>query len=1095
MKQEVLKHATSWDKVHRDIQTLPTTKKQGDTFEQFCWLFLTESGEYKTVWLQKDIPHTIGKKLKLDKSDHGIDVLVKTKDGRYLGVQCKWRSDETKTLRWSGDKLANMVAHQKLDGYIIFSNANKVDTYTLEQVGEDLITFLYTDLNALEEKNFENYRRLDQKKELKPVKKLKPRLDQKEAIQHVVAGLQKADRGKMILPCGTGKTLTALWIKEKMKPKKTLVLVPSLSLLRQTKEVWRKQKQKVFTYLCVCSEEDIDKNYTDDTPNNTLGEIGFTGLGVYRSGDDIQRQMRKQKKEDVVVFATYQSSNKLKGISFDLVICDEAHKTATKRKSNFAFIHNNKNIPCKKRLYMTATPRVTGNIEEGKGDNDNITTYVADMNNEKDFGKELYRMSFKEAIDKDILCDYKIILMETTETIAKKIEKGSAISETSLYHIYDQTAKEYNIRKAITFHTSIKQAGDFKEKLHNEEVNAYHINGKQNTSERARILKEFEEHKKKSVITNARCLTEGIDVPAIDMVYFCGRRKSKIDIVQIVGRVLRKAQQKKHGYVLIPIVHKKEKQMTKEFKTGEYEGTYREVVSVLRAMQDHDDRLAEEIRLRYLNKTKPNRNDIMQSGSTTIAKEIAIQPKDIHPYILEKSTPSRFLPFKEARTFVHTLGLKSKKEWLEYCKSEEKPDDVPANPDKTYKDEGWIGMGDWLGTGTIANFNKVFRPFKEARTFVHTLGLKGHKEWLEYCKSEEKPDDVPARPGETYKDEGWIGVGDWLGTGTIANFNKVFRPFKEARTFVHTLGLKGQKEWLEYCKSEEKPDDVPANPDKTYKDEGWIGVGDWLGTGTIANFNKVFRPFKEARTFVHTLGLKSQKEWLEYCKSEEKPDDVPAGPGETYKDEGWIGVGDWLGTGTIASRDMVFRPFKEARTFVHTLGLKSQKEWLEYCKSEEKPDDVPARPGETYKDEGWIGMGDWLGTGTIANFNKVFRPFKEARTFVHTLGLKSQKEWLEYCKSEEKPDDVPAGPDKTYKDEGWIGMGDWLGTGTIASRDMVFRPFKEARTFVHTLGLKSQKEWLEYCKSEEKPDDVPAGPDETYKDEGWIGMGDWLGTE
>ena len=1007
--------------MHTTIQQLPTTKEQGDMFEWFCYLFLKEREEYEEVWLQKDIPHSVGKKLKLGSSDYGVDLLVKDKYGRYAGVQCKWRSDSTKTLRWSGDKLANTFAHGTLDRYVIFSNADRVDAHTQMQIGNKLITFLYNALSELDAEKFANYRRILQKKPPKP-KTYTPRPHQKKAIENVVAGLKKEDRGKLILPCGSGKTLTAFWIKEKIKPKRTLVLVPSLSLLRQTKEEWREQ-QRALPYFCVCSEKDIDINYKDDIPNNTPSDIGSTGIGVFRDRKEIQKQLKKQKGA-VVIFATYQSADKLKGIPFDLAICDEAHKTATKKKSNFAFIHDDKNIPCKKRLYMTATPRVTGNIKEGKGDKDNITEYIADMNNEKDFGKELYRMSFKEAIDQGILCDYKIILAETTEKAAKEVKKGNAISEESLYHIYNQTARKYKVRKAITFHGSIQQAQDFEEKLQKEKVNAYHINGKQNTSEWARILKEFAEHTKKSLITNARCLTEGIDVPTIDMVYFCSRRTSKIDIVQIVGRALRKAQDKKYGYVLIPIVHKKEKQMTKEYQQATYEDDYKEVIAVLRALQDHDDRLAEEIHLRYLKKQNQNRNSIIQAQDINITKEITIAAQDIRPYILRKATPSHFLPFEEARTFVHTLGLKNQKEWREYTKSGKKPDDIPAGPGNTYKDEGWKGYGDWLGTGRVADQHKVFRPFKKARVYVQELGLKNEMEWREYAKSGKKPDDIPANPRGTYKDRGWKSWGDWL--GTKSGFDGTLLPFKEARTFVHTLRLKNSKEWVDYAKSGKKPDDIPAGPARVYKDQGWKGVGDWLGTGTIAPRDKVYRPFKEARAYVHALGLKNVKEWKEYTKSEKKPDDIPASPQGTYKDEGWKGWGDWLGTGMIANFNKEYRPFKEARTFVHALGLKSQKEWGEYAKSEKKPDDIPASPHGTYKDKGWKGYGDWLGTGRVADKHKVFRPFKEARSYVHKLNLKSGKGWREYAKSGKKPDDIPATPRGTYKDKGWEGMGDWL---------------------------------------------------------------------
>jgi hypothetical protein len=169
------------------------------------------------------------------------------------------------------------------------------------------------------------------------------------------------------------------------------------------------------------------------------------------------------------------------------------------------------------------------------------------------------------------------------------------------------------------------------------------------------------------------------------------------------------------------------------------------------------------------------------------------------------------------------------------------------------------------------------------------------------------------------------------------------------------------------------PPDIPANPNQTYAKSGWRGMGDWLGTGAIANFNKSFRPFEEARAFAHSLELKNQKEWYKFCKGQMpekgmRPSDIPANPDLTYKESGWKGLGDWLGTGTIASREIVYRSFEEARAFVHALKLKSSDEWRRFCKGRmpEKgmlPADIPRTPQQTYNTKGWKGYSDWLGNG------------------------------------------------------------------------------------------------------------------------------------
>ncbi|MDC0153545.1 hypothetical protein OAJ02_02290, partial [Nitrosopumilus sp.] len=442
----------------------------------------------------------------------------------------------------------------------------------------------------------------------------------------------------------------------------------------------------------------------------------------------------------------------------------------------------------------------------------------------------------------------------------------------------------------------------------------------------------------------------------------------------------------------------------------------------------------------------------------------------------------KFSPFKEAKEFVQSLGLKGQVEWNEYCKSGNKPDDIPTTPDRVYKNKGWKGYGDWLGTGTVSPRYRVYRPFPEAREFVRKLNLKSGTEWQEYCKSGNKPDDVPNTPDGTYRYKGWKSWRDWLGTE--------FCSFTEAREFVRNLNLKDIKEWKEYCKSGNKPDDIPISAHNVYKKD-FKGWGDFFGTGNVAPKDRVFRSFEESREFVQELGVKTIRKWTEYCKSGNKPDDIPVDPAKVYKKE-WKGWGDFLETGIFRYSGQ-YRPFKEAREFAMSLNLKGQKEWFEYCKSGNKPDDIPSSLPGTYKNKGWTSWGDWLGTGRVADKNKVFRPFEEAREFVRSLGLKNQNEWQAYAKSGNKPDDIPSSPPRLYKNK-FKGFGDWLGTGVIADKDRVFLPFKEAREFVRSLELKGDKDWRRYCKSGNKPDNIPANSNIVYKNNGYVDLGDFLGT-
>ena len=269
----------------------------------------------------------------------------------------------------------------------------------------------------------------------------------------------------------------------------------------------------------------------------------------------------------------------------------------------------------------------------------------------------------------------------------------------------------------------------------------------------------------------------------------------------------------------------------------------------------------------------------------------------------------------------------------------------------------------------IDNFRLPWRTFEEAREFAHGLNIKGKDGWVKYSKSPEKPRDIPVDPSGFYKDKGWVSWGDWLGTGSVATFNKQFRRFEEAREFAHGLNINSQEEWKRYSKSGNKPTDIPSYPDEVYQNKGWVSWGDWLGPGRVATFNKQFRRFEEAREFVRKLNLKSFAQWGKYSKSGKKPVDIPSNPNKIYKDRGWVSLGDWLGTGNVAPYNMIFRKFEDAKAFVHGLCLDDQRMWRKYAKSGNRPSDIPANPARTYAGKGWVSMGDWLGT-KIATHNK-----------------------------------------------------------------------------------------------------------------------------
>lgn len=449
-----------------------------------------------------------------------------------------------------------------------------------------------------------------------------------------------------------------------------------------------------------------------------------------------------------------------------------------------------------------------------------------------------------------------------------------------------------------------------------------------------------------------------------------------------------------------------------------------------------------------------------------------------------------FLPFEEAIEIARSLGFKTRSEWQNWSRTENRPKDIPSRPHETYKDKGWKDYSDWLGTEIIASYNREYLPFVEAREYVRSLKLSSWGEWSEFRKSEKRPHFIPTSPSRKYKDE-WKGMSDWLGTELKGSIP--FRKFQESRIFVHELNLRNVKEWNEYAISGKKPLDIPSAPNFIYKNDGWISWGDFLGTYKIGSTARKFLSYEDAKKFVGKLNLRSQTEWFIYAKSESRPKEIPYFASKKYKDQGWVSWNDFLGINTIREKGMEYLPFEEARKFVRSLGLRNRTEYREYCRSGKKPFDIPSTPEIIYKNSGWTYYGDFLGNSSFPRLKK-YRSFDKAREFVNSLGLKNQKEWQTYVSSGKKPEDIPCNPRGVYKNDGWIGFGDWLGNGRIANQERVYRSFVCAREFVQGLNLSTFKEWQEYVESGKKPEDIPSDPYKVYKNKGWKGLGDWLGT-
>jgi len=644
-------------------------------------------------------------------------------------------------------------------------------------------------------------------------------------------------------------------------------------------------------------------------------------------------------------------------IGFDLAILDEAHKTVGVRSKTFATLLRERKFKAQRRLFMTATERVF------RGDSDEVLS----MDNEADYGKCFFQLSYKEAIAQRIISDYKILTMTVSNERVAKVIKENRILNLRLRDLDEAEARavatgvalkrveKQGVTHAISFHSSIRAAERFRDqqdvlnRLRPRTTNL-HISSKKTAGERADLLREFV-GESRALMTNARCLTEGVDVPAIDCVVFADPKQSRIDIVQAAGRALRRYPGKDYGHILLPLV------VPREMGFNEFAETtaFRQVARIVTALSTQDERIADEFRAVLHDRTSSGKI-VEVCGDVPLGMHMSLGQfaKAISSRVWNSVGRANWRKFEDARAFVRSLKLEGQLDWAAYCSSGNKPADIPAAPEAVYANV-WMNWGNWLGTG---RYSGAMRSFEDARAFARKLKLKSASQWHAYCGSGKKPKDLPRNPSQAYAKSGWISWGDWLGHDRF--YRGKMRPFKKARAFVRDLGLKSQKEWFTYCHSGKKPEDIPQSPWTVYPDE-WIDLFDWLGGGQARRNRKAFRPFKAARTFVRRLRLKNFKEWCAYCDSGKKPIDIPKIPSGPYANDGWIDWADWLGSKHIQPRGK-WRPFKEARAFVRRLGLRSAQEWRAYCRSGARPYDIPADPQRPYTKSGWVSWNDWLGT-------------------------------------------------------------------------------------------------------------------------------------
>ena len=581
------------------------TTEVGDAFEILveAYLYNDKVLNAKNVWLVGDIPLKVRTELNLPSDSTGIDGVYEDASGKIIPYQVKYRTD-TDTLPFGDVSPFLGITEKSLQDRVIFTNArNLADKITNRKGIRSVRAAQFHDLT---EKDFQDiFAWLSGKKP--EFKRWLPLPHQKEAIEKITAELKQANRATAVMACGTGKTLVALWAAEAQKPKTVLVLVPSLALLSQTLPDWCKQTSwgDSFRYLCVCSDASVDRSAKNDEYALRQSDLEFS---VTTDAKQVQAFLSNNQSGVNVIFSTYQSAEVvaagLKGKSVDFAIFDEAHKTTGPKEGLFAFGLSDKNISIKKRLFLTATPR---HYKLNKRDKDGDFQTVS-MDDVEVYGKVSYRLSFSAAVAAGIIVPYKVIisLSLNKDVDDELLRQGSTFvrrNQIQAKWVANQIAlkraiKKTSASKIITFHSRVSLAKEFAGddsrgfSEHVKGFDVFHVNGEQNAADRKALLDGFKTAPK-SLITNARCLTEGVDVPAVDMVAFVDPRKSRIDIAQAAGRAMRKSKDKKLGYIVVPLFIEQKKGETEEAALAR--SGFDEVAMVLGAMLENDEDLKDVI--------------------------------------------------------------------------------------------------------------------------------------------------------------------------------------------------------------------------------------------------------------------------------------------------------------------------------------------------------------------------------------------------------------------------------------------------------------------------------------------------------------------
>ncbi|HRG58689.1 MAG TPA: DEAD/DEAH box helicase family protein [Bacteroidia bacterium] len=689
-------------------------KDKGERFERLMQAYLLTDPKYayrfKHVWLWNEFPG----KIDLGGSDTGIDLVALTTEGDYWAIQCKCYQESSIIDKPSVDSFLSTSSREfkneqsktvSFSQRLWISTTNKWGPNATEAIKNQNPPVSRLGLFDLMEAPVD-WEKLENgitgEKSRIADRDLKPH--QKEALENTHVHFKTHNRGKLIMACGTGKTFNSLRIAENETDGNGLVLflVPSIALLGQTLREWSTFAKEPINAVCICSDPEISKKKTKNDDSDSFSVVDLA-LPASTNVKDIIHQFKSIEKNKskgmTVVFSTYQSIEVIakaqkelrkeipKLDEFDLIICDEAHRTtgvslAGEDESAFTKVHDNDFLKAKKRLYMTATPRLYSDDIKSKAAQ--AEAVLCSMDDTKLYGEEMFRIGFGEAVEKDLLTDYKVLILTLSDKdvppavqkmIADKESEINTDDASKLIGCINALSKQFlgdddktkisdpnPMRRAVAFCQSIAVSKKITA-TYNSATDAYisslpddkqnqmvsvssqHIDGTMSAPNRDELLawlKEGGEENECRILTNVRCLSEGVDVPSLDAVLFLSARNSQVDVVQSVGRVMRKSPGKKYGYIIIPVVVPSDVDAALALDDNE---RYKVVWTVLNALRAHDDRFNATVNKIELNKHRPSQilvgrpeytfdNDGMPSlvseeqvpyGSKSIQDQLALQ--------------------------------------------------------------------------------------------------------------------------------------------------------------------------------------------------------------------------------------------------------------------------------------------------------------------------------------------------------------------------------------------------------------------------------------------------------------------------------------